>query len=137
MHGLLPQHSQQQVLQEGFSKHLYLLAGCMPVPVLLPLWLASASTLHTSQLTRMWRQVSLEAEDIRNEKVKVLRCMKAMSMDDVVLGQYRARSIGGTHHKGYLDDPTVPAGRYSSVLRTSAWVMPMISLRVAYIMRQC
>lgn len=57
------------------------------------------------------RQVSLEAEDIRNEKVKVLRCMKAMSMDDVVLGQYRARSIGGAHHPGYLDDPTVPAGR--------------------------
>ena len=56
-------------------------------------------------------QVSLEAEDIRNEKVKVLRCMKTMSMDDVVVGQYRARSFGGVHHKGYLDDPTVPAGR--------------------------
>ena len=58
-----------------------------------------------------WLQVSLAAEDIRNEKVKVLKCMKAMSMDDVVLGQYRARSHRGQNHPGYLDDKTVPADR--------------------------
>ena len=56
-------------------------------------------------------QVSLAAEDIRNEKVKVLKCMKAMSMDDVVLGQYRSRSLGGKNHPGYLDDKTVPPDR--------------------------
>ena len=58
-----------------------------------------------------WLQVSLAAEDIRNEKVKVLKCMKAMSMDDVVLGQYRARSHRGQNHPGYLDDKTVPPDR--------------------------
>lgn len=57
-------------------------------------------------------QVSLAAEDIRNEKVKVLKCMKAMSMDDVVLGQYRARTLKGQHHPGYLDDKTVPPDRF-------------------------
>ena len=59
-------------------------------------------------------QVSLAAEDIRNEKVKVLKCMKAMSMDDVVLGQYRARTLKGHHYPGYLDDKTVPPDRCCS-----------------------
>ena len=40
-------------------------------------------------------QVSLAAEDIRNEKVKVVRCMKKVTLDDVVLGQYRSRCVGG------------------------------------------
>lgn len=54
-------------------------------------------------------QVSLDAEDIRNEKVKVLRNMSPISMDDVVIGQYRGRG----KKQGYLDDPTVPEGRYT------------------------
>jgi glucose-6-phosphate 1-dehydrogenase len=54
--------------------------------------------------------VSLDAEDIRNEKVKVLRSMKVVPLDDVVIGQYRARSAGGAKLPGYLDDPTVPKG---------------------------
>jgi glucose-6-phosphate 1-dehydrogenase len=55
----------------------------------------------------MCPQVSLDAEDIRNEKVKVLRSMKVVSPDDVVLGQYKARGS----NPGYLDDTTVPTGR--------------------------
>lgn len=74
---------------------------------------------------RAGEQVSLEAEDIRNEKVKVLRCMKAMCMDDVVVGQYRARSIGGHHHQGYLDDPTVPAGRYAPSQSQETRMLPV------------
>lgn len=53
-------------------------------------------------------QVSLDAEDIRNEKVKVLRNMSPIKMEDVVIGQYRGRQ----GKQGYLDDPTVPAGRH-------------------------
>lgn len=59
-----------------------------------------------------WWQVSLDAEDIRNEKVKVLRNMSPISMDDVVIGQYRGRG----KKQGYLDDPTVPEGRYLLLL---------------------
>jgi len=55
--------------------------------------------------------VSLDAEDIRNEKVKVLRSMKMISMDDVVLGQYRGRKTANSKLPGYLDDDTVPEGR--------------------------
>lgn len=54
----------------------------------------------------MW-QVSLDAEDIRNEKVKVLRNMSPIRMEDVVIGQYRGRG----KKQGYLDDKTVPDGR--------------------------
>ena len=60
----------------------------------------------------MGQQVSLDAEHIRNEKVKVLRSMKKLSMDDVVVGQYRGRVGKGAGNKpGYLDDDTVPEGR--------------------------
>ena len=57
-------------------------------------------------------QVSLDAEDIRNEKVKVLRSMKMIKMDDVVLGQYRGRRTANSKLPGYLDDDTVPDGRW-------------------------
>ena len=55
--------------------------------------------------------MSLDAEDIRNEKVKVLRCMRPVALDDVVVGQYAARTTpDGTTLPGYLDDATVPPG---------------------------
>jgi Glucose-6-phosphate dehydrogenase, C-terminal domain len=60
-------------------------------------------------------QVSLDAEDIRNEKVKVLRSMKTVTMDNVVLGQYRSRQAHGVKYPGYLDDSTVPPGRCTRV----------------------
>ncbi len=37
--------------------------------------------------------------------------MKQLSLDDVVIGQYRGRQGKGVNHPGYLDDDTVPAGR--------------------------
>jgi len=62
-------------------------------------------------LFAMEAPVSLNAEDIRNEKVKVLRSMKVVTMDDVVLGQYRGRTEkNGTTLPGYLEDKTVPEG---------------------------
>jgi glucose-6-phosphate 1-dehydrogenase len=66
------------------------------------------------------RQVSLDAEDIRNEKVKVLRSMKTVTLDDVVIGQYRSRAAGGKTLPGYLDDKTVPKGRCGRAVHPSA-----------------
>lgn len=37
--------------------------------------------------------MSLDAEDIRNEKVKVLRSMEKVEVGDVVMGQYRRRYV--------------------------------------------
>ncbi|GBF96382.1 hypothetical protein Rsub_09181 [Raphidocelis subcapitata] len=62
--------------------------------------------LQILALFAMEQPVSLDAEDIRNEKVKVLRSMKVVGPEDVVVGQYRARG----KLPGYLDDDTVPKG---------------------------
>lgn len=44
-------------------------------------------------------------------QVKVLRCMRPIGMDDVVLGQYVGDPTGeGDAKEGYLDDRTVPKG---------------------------
>ncbi|KAJ3176256.1 Glucose-6-phosphate 1-dehydrogenase [Irineochytrium annulatum] len=59
-------------------------------------------------IVAMDRPASLDAEDVRNEKVKVLRCIKPLTIDDVLLGQYTASEDG--KEPGYLDDPTVPKG---------------------------
>ncbi|ODQ68515.1 glucose-6-phosphate dehydrogenase [Nadsonia fulvescens var. elongata DSM 6958] len=57
-------------------------------------------------LIGMERPVSTNAEDIRDEKVKLLRAVQPLSMDDVILGQYGA-SEDGTK-PAYVDDETVP-----------------------------
>lgn len=63
-------------------------------------------------LTAMEKPVSTNPDDIRDEKVKVLKAIKEISLDDVVLGQYVGDPDGPNEDskKGYLDDPTVPAG---------------------------
>jgi glucose-6-phosphate 1-dehydrogenase len=62
-------------------------------------------------LTAMEKPATNTAEDIRNEKVKVLRSMKPIGLDNVVLGQYVGNPVGeGDAEEGYLDDPTVPKG---------------------------
>lgn len=57
----------------------------------------------------MEKPASCHPDDIRNEKVKVLRCIKPLVLEDVVLGQYVGKPDGtGEEKLGYLDDPTVP-----------------------------
>ncbi|XP_061430073.1 glucose-6-phosphate 1-dehydrogenase isoform X1 [Lethenteron reissneri] len=63
-------------------------------------------------LVAMEKPTSTSSDDVRNEKVKVLKCVPEILLEDVVLGQYVARpgSTGPGEEGGYLDDPTVPAG---------------------------
>lgn len=49
----------------------------------------------------------LDAGWIRDEKVKVLRCVAPVRMEDVVLGQYAAAEREGLRLPAYRDDPTV------------------------------
>ena len=49
---------------------------------------------------------SMDSEQVRNEKVKVLRCIEPLKLEDVLLGQY-TKSVDGKE-PGYLEDPTVP-----------------------------
>merc|ERR1712147_367266 len=63
-------------------------------------------------LTAMEKPVTMNGEDIRDEKVKVLKAVKALNISDVVLGQYEGDPDGTTADSkmSYLDDPTVPKG---------------------------
>jgi len=60
----------------------------------------------------MEKPVTTSPDDIRDEKVKVLKAVPEIKLEDVVLGQY----VGNPDHPtedgklGYLDDPTVPEG---------------------------
>ncbi|XP_058076241.1 inactive glucose-6-phosphate 1-dehydrogenase 4, chloroplastic isoform X2 [Magnolia sinica] len=60
--------------------------------------------LQTIALFAMEPPVSLDGEDIRNEKVKVLRSIRRLELDDIVLGQYKAHSTDNSDI--YLDTLT-------------------------------
>ncbi|KAI3849447.1 hypothetical protein MKX03_030843 [Papaver bracteatum] len=64
--------------------------------------------LQILTLFAMETPVSLEAEDTRNEKVKVLRSMRTLTLDDVTIGQYKGHKKGDRSYPAYTDDPTVP-----------------------------
>jgi len=57
---------------------------------------------------------SLNREQIQLEKVKLLKAIKTLTMDDVFLGQFGSNTwtVNGQVHEepAYLDDKTVPAG---------------------------
>ncbi|CAO3600342.1 unnamed protein product [Absidia cylindrospora] len=62
--------------------------------------------LQTMSLVAMERPIGRDAEAIRDEKVKVLRCVKPIKLEDTLIGQY----VGNGDKPGYLDDETVPKG---------------------------
>lgn len=68
--------------------------------------------LQILSLVAMEKPVTTNAEDIRDEKVKVLRAVKTLTLDDVVLGQYIGNPNANNNDMklSYLDDPTVPKG---------------------------
>lgn len=61
-------------------------------------------------LVAMEKPASLNAEDIRDEKVKVLKSIQPVELEDVVLGQYvkDPKATDGEARFGYLDDDSVP-----------------------------
>ncbi|XP_057244410.1 glucose-6-phosphate 1-dehydrogenase, partial [Malurus melanocephalus] len=69
-------------------------------------------TLGTAMcLVAMEKPASTHPDDVRDEKVKVLKCIQPVQLCDVVLGQYVGNPEGPPEaQKGYLDDPTVPPG---------------------------
>ncbi|KAI8084944.1 glucose-6-phosphate dehydrogenase [Halteromyces radiatus] len=62
--------------------------------------------LQTMSLVAMERPIGRGAEAIRDEKVKVLRCVKPIKIEDTLIGQY----VANGDKPGYLDDDTVPKG---------------------------
>lgn len=82
--------------------------------------------LQILSLVAMDKPVSCHPDDIRNEKVKVLRWIREVELDQVVLGQYIGdpEAEDSEARLGYLEDPTVPA---DSNTPTFAFVMLKIN----------
>ncbi|XP_030921325.1 glucose-6-phosphate 1-dehydrogenase, partial [Geospiza fortis] len=71
-------------------------------------------------LVAMEKPASTNPDDVRDEKVKVLKCISPVELQDVVLGQYVGNPEGPPEaQKGYLDDPTVPAGSTTPTFATA------------------
>uniref|UniRef100_A0A4W4HLB7 Glucose-6-phosphate 1-dehydrogenase n=1 Tax=Electrophorus electricus TaxID=8005 RepID=A0A4W4HLB7_ELEEL len=71
-------------------------------------------------LVAMEKPASTSSDDVRDEKVKVLKCITPVSLADVVLGQYVGDPKGeGEARLGYLDDPTVPKGSTQATFATA------------------
>lgn len=65
--------------------------------------------LQILSLVAMEEPVSLAAEDVRDEKVKLLRAIKPIVKQDTIIGQYGPQNKQGGE-VGYLEDKTVPSG---------------------------
>merc|ERR1712141_380942 len=63
--------------------------------------------LQVLSLAAMECPVTTSPDDIRDEKVKLLKAIKEIQLDDVVLGQYTGNPEGQNDDArlGYLDDP--------------------------------
>ncbi|XP_068185396.1 glucose-6-phosphate 1-dehydrogenase-like isoform X2 [Antennarius striatus] len=71
-------------------------------------------------LVAMEKPTSTSPADVRDEKVKVLKCIAPVAVSDVVLGQYTGDPEGNAESKlGYLDDPTVPEGSRTPTFATA------------------
>ncbi|KAG2455779.1 glucose-6-phosphate 1-dehydrogenase [Polypterus senegalus] len=76
--------------------------------------------LQMLALVAMEKPASTSSDDVRDEKVKVLKCIKEVSAKYVVLGQYVGNPDGeGEAKKGYLDDPTVPKDSHTATFATA------------------
>ncbi|EFJ19385.1 hypothetical protein SELMODRAFT_419253 [Selaginella moellendorffii] len=76
--------------------------------------------LQIVALFAMEPPVSLDAEDVRNEKVKVVRSMRPLSIEDTAVGQYKGYSKDGVRFPGYTDDSTVPKNRITPTFAAAA-----------------
>jgi len=75
--------------------------------------------LQVLTVLTMERPVSFSAEDIRDEKVKVLRAIPPIEQADTLLGQY----VAANDKPGYLDDNTVPPNSVCPTFAaTTLWI---------------
>ncbi|KAM8864247.1 glucose-6-phosphate 1-dehydrogenase-like isoform 2-T2 [Spinachia spinachia] len=71
-------------------------------------------------LVAMEKPASTSPDDVRDEKVKVLKCVAPVAATDVVLGQYLGNPEGEGYSKlGYHDDPSVPEGSCTPTFATA------------------
>ena len=65
--------------------------------------------LQIVALTAMEEPLSLNPEYIRDEKVKALRSIAPVKLDDIVVGQYTSSTYESILRKGYLEEEGIPS----------------------------
>ncbi|CAB3249819.1 unnamed protein product [Arctia plantaginis] len=80
--------------------------------------------LQILSLVAMEKPVTLNPNDIRDEKVKVLRHIQPINLNDILVGQYIGNPDGqGEETSGYLQDPTVPNDSVTATYALAAlWI---------------
>jgi glucose-6-phosphate 1-dehydrogenase len=63
--------------------------------------------LQILALVAMDEPRDLSADAIRDEKVRVLRSVRPLALEDLVVGQYRGADRDGRHHPGYVEEKYV------------------------------
>ncbi|KAL5167571.1 Glucose-6-phosphate 1-dehydrogenase, chloroplastic [Glycine soja] len=53
-------------------------------------------------------------------QVKVLRSMRPLRLEDVIIGQYKSHTRGGVTYPAYVDDKTVPSGSLTPTFAAAA-----------------
>lgn len=74
--------------------------------------------LQILSIVAMEQPKTLSAEDVRDEKVKVLKSIEPITLNNVVLGQYTKSADG--KEPGYLDDATVPENSLAPTFAAAA-----------------
>eukprot|EP00948_MAST-09A_sp_MAST-9A-sp1_P000183 g183.t1 len=77
--------------------------------------------MQVLSLIAMEPPVSIASDDVRDEKVKVLRSVQQVCEDHVVLGQYESLvdpDSGEVIEPGYLEDTQVPSNSYTPTFAT-------------------
>ena len=72
--------------------------------------------LQMLSIVAMESPISLSAEDVRDEKVRLLRTIAPITVADTVIGQYTADPKG--REPGYLEDKDVPADSVTPTFAT-------------------
>ncbi|MBI2431420.1 MAG: glucose-6-phosphate dehydrogenase [Candidatus Hydrogenedentes bacterium] len=80
--------------------------------------------LQMLALVAMEPPVALNSHYVRDEKVKALRCVAPLTLNDVVVGQYTAGAVEGHQHSGYREEEGVPAGS-----RTPTYAAAVLQIR--------
>jgi glucose-6-phosphate 1-dehydrogenase len=66
--------------------------------------------IQIASLIAMEEPSSLGAQFVRDEKVRVLKSISAVTLDDLVVGQYKGAVKGSTRLPAYAEEPGVPPG---------------------------
>lgn len=64
--------------------------------------------LQMLALVAMEEPLNLDPENVRNEKVKALRAVRPVRLEDIVTGRYTTAEYKGHTQKGYLEEEGVP-----------------------------